>query len=501
MTFRNVFLVLFFIIIYIIDAQPKSSDSLIINKTITNPINELRNQLDDIFNDNNFAGAFWGVYVKSLKTGEVIYKRNTDKLFITGSTIKLFTTAAGLLLLGEDYKYKTRIYADGDIFKGTLYGNLIIQGSGDPTISNRFIPGNIDTIFNAWCDSLKIKGITKITGNLLGDDNAFDDKGYGTGWMKDYEYSWFSAPAGALSFNNNLINIYIKPTSNDLPASLTIEPRLNNTYFLNKVVTVNNNDKNDIQIIKNRKNDVVTIKGTISQNQNLITEYLTVDDPTEYFISVFENILKKNNIELQGYAIDADREAHEIDYSETKKLFEHKSVPLKEIIKEINKNSNNFYAEQLLRTIGYEINSFGTIENGVKAYRKLFEKMGINLDNMLISDGSGLSRLNLVTPKQIVNLLYYMYHNSMYKSFYNSLPIAGRDGTLQNRLKNTIAENNVRAKPGLLNGVSAISGYLTTNEGEPIVFSIVVNNFLVPSSLAQYLQDLAIIRLINFSRK
>lgn len=500
MKIKHIFFVLFFINIILIKAQPKLSDSLNINKANTNPINEIRNQLDEIFNDNNFSMAIWGVYVKSLKTGEIIYKRNADKLFVTGSTIKLFTTAAGLLLLGEDYKYKTKIYADGDIFKGTLYGNLIIQGSGDPTISNKFIHGNIDTIFNAWCDSLKNKGITKISGNLLGDDNAFDDKGYGIGWMRDYEYSWFAAPAGALSFNNNLINIYIRPTSTDFPASLTIEPKLNNTYFLNKVLTTNN-DKNEIQIIKNRRNDVITIKGTISKDNNLVTEYLAVDDPTEYFVSVFENVLKKNNIVLQGYSTDADREAHEIDYSEAQKIFEHKSIPLKEIIKEINKNSNNFYAEQLLRTIGYEINSLGTIENGVKAYRKLFENMGINLDNMLINDGSGLSRLDLVTPKQVVNLLYYMYHNPYYKSFYNSLAIAGRDGTLQERLKNTIAENRVRAKTGLLNGVCAISGYLTTVEDEPIVFSIIVNNFLVTSSLAQYIQDLAIIKLINFSRK
>jgi D-alanyl-D-alanine carboxypeptidase/D-alanyl-D-alanine-endopeptidase (penicillin-binding protein 4) len=500
MDIKTLLFLIFVLLSPLITAQQK--DTLLSdNKTNPNAISDLKNHIDDIINDNNFSGASWGVFIKSLKTGEILYKRNADKYFIPASNIKLFTTAAALLLLGENYRYKTRLYIDGDIYKGTLYGNLIIQGSGDPTISNRYIAGGVDTIFNAWCDSLKKYGIFRITGNLLGDDNSFDEKGYGTGWMRDYEYAWFAAPSSALSFNNNVINIYIKPTSKELPASITIEPNVKNLYFINKVLTTDSSEKSNIQIIRNRRNDVITIKGTISETDIPKTEYLAVEDPTEYFVSVFENSLKKNNIVLEGYAIDADNEAHAIDYADTKKLFEHKSITLKEIIKEINKNSNNFYAEQLLKTIGLEINNFGSVDNGVKATRKIFEKMGINIDNLLISDGSGLSRLNYVTPKQIVNLLSYMYRSSSYKSFYNSLPIAGRDGTLQNRMKNTVAENNVRGKSGLLNGVSVISGYLTTVDEEPIVFSIMVNNYIVPSSLAQYLQDMVLVRLINFSRK
>ncbi len=501
MVIKKQILFLLFVFNSFILAQQKDSVTTITPKMNPNAISDLRNHLDDIFNDTNFSGASWGVFIKSLKTGEILYKRNADKFFVPASNIKLFTTSAALLLLGENYRFKTRIYAEGDIYKGTLYGNLIIQGSGDPTISNRYIAGDVDTIFNAWCDSLKKIGIDKISGNILGDDDSFDEKGYGTGWMRDYEYAWFAAPSGALSFNNNVINIYIKPTSKDLPASVTIEPNVKNLYFINKVLTSDNSEKNSIQIVKNRRNDVITIKGNIGETDIPKTEYISVEDPTEYFVSVFENVIKKNSIVLDGYAIDSDKEAHAVDYSETIKLFEHKSVTLKEIIKEINKNSNNFYAEQLLKTIGFEVNNYGSIENGVKATRKIFEKMGINIDNLLISDGSGLSRLNFVTPKQIVNLLSFMYRSSNYRSFYNSLPIAGRDGTLQNRMKNTLAENNVRGKPGLLNGVSAISGYLTTIDDEPIVYSIIANNYLVPSSLAQYLQDMVLVRLINFSRK
>ncbi|HPN39814.1 MAG TPA: D-alanyl-D-alanine carboxypeptidase, partial [Melioribacteraceae bacterium] len=217
MVINKKIVLLFLFFVSVLTAQQKDTVVSNIPKQNINATIELRNHLDDIFNDSNFLGATWGVFIKSLKTGEILYKRNADKFFIPASNIKLFTTAAALLLLGENYRYKTRIYAEGDIYKGTLYGNLIIQGSGDPTISNRFIAGDVDTIFKAWSDSLSIRGIKKISGNLLGDDDAFDEKGYGTGWMRDYEYAWFAAASGALSFNNNVINIYIKPTSKDLP--------------------------------------------------------------------------------------------------------------------------------------------------------------------------------------------------------------------------------------------------------------------------------------------
>jgi D-alanyl-D-alanine carboxypeptidase/D-alanyl-D-alanine-endopeptidase (penicillin-binding protein 4) len=170
------------------------------------------------------------------------------------------------------------------------------------------------------------------------------------------------------------------------------------------------------------------------------------------------------------------------------------------ILKELNKNSNNFYAEQILKTIGLEIYNFGTIENGVKACNDFFNTMGINPDNMVMADGSGLSRLNLVTPRQIVNLLSYMNKSDEFLQFYESLPIAGVDGTLIDRMKKTSAENNVRAKAGYNNNVSALSGYLKTVSGEQLVFSMLVNNYLVPPALANYILDNVCHRLVNFIR-
>ncbi|MCF8240274.1 MAG: D-alanyl-D-alanine carboxypeptidase/D-alanyl-D-alanine-endopeptidase [Melioribacteraceae bacterium] len=461
---------------------------------------ELRNQLDDTINDPNFANAFWGVYIKSLKTGEVLYKVNSDKLFIPASTIKIFTTSAALLLLGPDFQYKTTLLTEGKIKNGILKGNLIVRGSGDPTISNRFYGGSLTSVFERWADSLKMHGIRKIDGDIIGDDNAFDDLGLARGWSWDLESYWYMAPASALSFNDNLISITVKPTEPNMPAKVTAEPAVGGFNIVNKVLTSTDN-KSEIEAFRKRGTNIISLQGNISNTDEMFQTYVTVKDPTEYTVSILKEVLIENGIEVVGTSYDLDNVTGEINYENTIPIFNHKSVMLIEIIKDINKNSNNFYAEQLIKTLGLELYNYGSVENGVNACKDLFYLMGINAENLVIADGSGLSKLNLITPKQIVNALTYIYKSDQFEEFYNSLPIAGVDGSLALRMKKSAATNNVRAKPGYSNNVRALAGYLRTADNEPLVFAILLNNFLVPSSLANYIHDSICQRLANFSRK
>lgn len=463
-------------------------------------LNELRSQLDDAFNDPNFNNAFWGVFIKSLKTGDVIYKRNQDKLFIPASLMKLFTSSSALLLLGSDFQYSTDIYIDGVIDRGVLKGDLIIRGSGDPTLSGRFIEKECTQVFVAWADSLLARGIKKIDGNIIGDDNIFDDVGLGNGWSWDLRNKWFAAPSGALSFNENLIEIEVTPTLPNFPALLSFSPETKLYTFANKVITVEDGYSEDIEVYKKNDSDIFTVMGTLKENSQRVKVFATVDNPTQYAVTVFQEVLETKGITLGGYAFDNDEINRDLDYTEYELLFSNQSPKLKDIIYELNKKSNNFFAEQLLKTLGHEIYNYGTTENGVKACKELFKVMGINPENLIYADASGLSRLNLVTPKQIVNLLEYMYKSNEFNSFYESLPVAGMDGTMIDRMTKTKAEGNVRAKPGLLNGVRALSGYLKTADNEPLAFSIIVNNYLVPSNLANYIQDLVCLKLVNFSR-
>lgn len=499
---RNTFLKIFLVLVISFSTISAQKDSVKTKGQNSGyfSLNELRNQLDDTFNDPSFNNAFWGVMIKSLKTGDVIYKKNQDKLFIPASLMKLFTSSSALLLLGSDFRYKTDIYTDGVIDRGVLKGDLIIRGSGDPTLSGRFKEQECTQIFVAWADSLLARGIKKIDGNIIGDDNIFDDVGLGNGWSWDLRNKWFAAPSGALSFNENLIEIEVTPTLPNFPALLSFSPESKLYTFANKVITVEDGYSKDIEIYKRGDSEIFTIMGTLKENSQRVKVFAPIDNPTQYAVTVFQEILETKGITLSGYAFDNDEINRGLDYNEFELLFSHYSEKLKDIIFELNKKSNNFFAEQLLKTLGHEINGYGTTENGVKACKELFKVMGINPENLIYADASGLSRLNLVTPKQIANVLEYMYKSNEFSSFYESLPVAGMDGTMIDRMKKTKAEGNVRAKPGLLNGVRALSGYLKTADNEPLVFSIIVNNYLVPSNLANYIQDLVCLKLVNFSR-
>ncbi len=459
----------------------------------------LKSEIDDILDDPNFSNAVLGVYIKSVKNGEVLYKSNQDKLFVPASAVKLFTTASALLYLGPNYKYETTIYASGEFKENEITGNLIIKGSGDPTISNRFTDGHSEIILNNWADSLSNLGIQKINGNLIGDASDFEESQLGKGWIWEHESFWYSAKPSALSFNNNSIAINIfRNTQNEV--SYKTDPETNYVTIINRVEK-SKYEPTNIVVYRKSGTNIINLSGNISEEDDTVKVYASVDSPPLYFLSVFNDALLKDNIEVDGFIADSETVENQLYYPDYIPLFTHSSPTLKEIIWETNKNSNNFYAEQLLRTIGLEIYNFGNAENGIRGINQLFNKMGINENGVKIVDGSGLSRYNLVTPKQIVNLLIYMFKSDQFENFYNSLPIAGYDGTLIDRMKKTNVQKKVRAKPGYMENVKSLSGYVQTNDDELLAFSIIVNNFLVPSNLVNYIQDNICLRLANFSRK
>jgi len=464
-----------------------------------NTLAEFREQLDYIFNDPIFSNANWGVFIVSLETGEYLYKKNEDKLFIPASNIKLFTTSAALNLLGPDYKYSTSIFMRGKITNNVLNGDLIVKGTGDPTISGRFYNNDMYHVYNNWADSLISLGVEEIQGNIIGDDYAFDNKGLGNGWPWEFQSYWFSAPTSALSFNDNCIDITVSVDKNDKTPVITLNPNTKYAVILNNVSVVSRDSVTSIDVNREIGSNVINVFGTIRSGDSIKT-YVTVNNPTQYSMVILKETLEKRGIVVNGNAYDADDIALSYDFKKMKKLFTHYSVPLSEIIRVINKTSQNFYAEQVFKTIGLEKNKFGSFEKGFEAASKIYSDMGIKLDGFVMVDGSGLSRLNLVTPKQVVQLLHYMHNNKYSKLFLNSLPVAGIDGNLAKRLNNTIAENRIRAKAGFLENVRSLSGYAFTADNEPIAFSIIANNYTVPVKLAENIQDLVCLRLANFHR-
>jgi D-alanyl-D-alanine carboxypeptidase/D-alanyl-D-alanine-endopeptidase (penicillin-binding protein 4) len=465
-------------------------------------VSELQDKITTILNDTNFITANWGVVIRSLRTGEYLYQKDENKLFTPASNLKLFTTAAGLSLLGSGYRYTTNIFAEGEINYSTLEGNLIVQGTGDPTFSGRFYNGNIYKVFDDWADSLLQLGITKIKGNIIGDDDLFDEKGLGEGWSWDYETYWYAAQSSAISFNDNCIDITIFYDKKLDSVIVKYSPQVKGIIVINDVVPVSpGSGSTDIDVYRERGTNIITVSGTFSQGSDTLKTYASVLNPTLFAMMVFKDRLERKGIKVLGYAIDVDDYEKNIDYSKTQYLFSYYSPYLFEIVKVINKGSQNFFAEQLLKTIGLEKKGFGSVENGILACKEWFSEIGLNPDHIIMVDGSGLSHLNRVTPKQIVLLLRYMYATRNFGAFFSSLPVAGVDGTLSRRMKNTRAENSVRAKTGFIGFVRSLSGYAFTADGEPLAFSLIVNNFNVPVKLAENLQDSICVLLSNFKRK
>lgn len=462
-------------------------------------IPEFWRDMDDLFNDPNFSNSEWGVVIQSLETGEYFYKRNENKLFVPASDSKLFTTATGLYLLGPEYRFSTNIYMTGYMDGSILEGDLVIEGRGDPTISGRFYDNKMFKVFENWADSLSALGIDEISGNIIGYDDDFDDISWGKGWPWDLQSYWYEAPSGAISFNDNVVNLTVTSDSKNTSV-ISIMPDVNYIVVNNNVQVVDGDSASNIDIYREQGTNLVNVFGTIHVGDSVQT-FVTINNPTQYAMVVLKKVLMDKGIQVKGYPVDIDAAIAPVSLNQIRRLFTYYSPPLKEIIKVINKNSENFFAEQLLKTIGLEERDFGSVDNGVDAMQLVLQEMGINPDNLQIVDGSGLSRLNLATPKQIVTVLSYMYKSQYFIPYFNSLPIAGVDGTLGTRMKNTKAENKVRAKSGYLDAARSLSGYAYTGDNELVAFSIIANNFLVPYKLVDNLQDLVCIRLANFRRK
>jgi len=483
-------------------AQEKR-DTLIVPapKYSVSTLPELWNQMDDIFNDPSFSNATWGVLIQSLETGEYFYRRNEDKLLMPASSLKLFTTSAAFILLGPEYRFTTNIYKRGNIDGSILKGDIIVQGRGDPTISGRFYGGDNLRVYNLWADSLLNLGIDEIDGSIIGDDNEFDDKGLGEGWAWDDESYWYSAQSSAVSFNDNCVDLSVSVNKEKRTARVSVSPNTKYIVPVNEVKVVPNDSVTDIDVYRETGTNIITVSGTIKENSDTVNTFCTVNNPTQYAVVVLKDVLERKGIKVTGFPVEVSDLTKPLDYKQADLLFTNYSVPLREIVKVVNKNSNNFYAEQILKTVGLEEEHYGSAEKGIESEMNIFRDMGINTDAFNIVDGSGLSRLNLVTPRQFVSLLNYMFKSKHYIPFYNSLPIAGVDGTLIARLKNTRAEDKVRAKTGYLTAVRSLCGYAITGDNEPMAFAIIANNFNIPVKLAENIQDLVCLRLANFKRK
>lgn len=465
-------------------------------------LNVLQNKLRQKFDDSSFANAHWGVLITSLKTGEVVYARNEKKMFMPASTLKLFTSAAALQLLSPDYRYYTQLVTNGYIIDSILFGDVILLGSGDPTISGRYNNGKITETFEQWADSVKLRGIKEVRGRFIGDDNCFDDEYYGAGWAAGDEAGYYAAQISAISFNDNCVDFTITPslTVNNA-CTLSWMPNTKYITVVNQTITAPLTDTIDnIKFVRERGTNTIYVQRKLSLGKKPHTESVAIDNPTLYALFVLKEVFESKGIKVTGNIIDVDELPDSVTQRNIVSLASFTSVPYSTIIKTINKKSQNFYAEQIFKTLSKEKCGVGTVDSARAILKSLLAQWGVDTATIKIADGSGLSRLNLVSPLDVIRVLNSMYKEENFSVFYESLPIAGVDGTLKDRMKGTTAEGNVRAKTGFLGYVRALAGYVTSAEGEMFSFVMIVNNYTVPTKLAEKIQDEVCVLLAEFRR-
>jgi D-alanyl-D-alanine carboxypeptidase/D-alanyl-D-alanine-endopeptidase (penicillin-binding protein 4) len=439
----------------------------------------LGERIDALLNDPNLKHGLQGVVVKSLASGATLYERNADLVFIPASNQKLLVSATALEKLGPDFTYETCVYAQGKVnSKGVLEGDLVLKGGGDPTLRTADLTD--------LARQVRSRGITKVTGDLVADDSLFDSRRLGWGWSWDDLPYYYSAEISALNLNRNVVDVFVQPGRIVGSAAVVkLEPPTDYMTIDNAATTGAPDAKRSVWVDRPLGVNTIRIGGTVPLGAKVTVsdESITVKGPALYAGSVFKDRLARQGVLVLGKVVSGRLS------NGAEKLAAHRSEPLSTILALLNKPSDNLIAEVLLKTLGAVVKGNGTTESGAEVATEFFQSIGMDVTALRIVDGSGLSRLNYVSPRNLVTLLTHMHGHKNAKVFMDSLPVAGVDGTLRNRMKGSPAEKNVRAKTGYVSRVSSLSGYITTRSGEPLVFSILMNHHLCSNPQATAVQN------------
>ena len=477
---------------------------------------DLKSKIDELVSKSSaVANAFTGLQVVSLPSGRVLYESNHNRLFTPASNMKLFTTALALARLGPQYRFKTQITSDRPIdANGILAGDLIFAGGGDPTLSGREYPyqyhagtpGGANYSFRAveeLADQLVGRGLKRINGDIVGDDRRYVWEPHGEGWSTGDALWEYGAPVSALILNDNSFAVTIRPAAHrgDL-AHITLSPSLEYFSIDNRVRTEAGGARK-VAFDRSANGRQLHVAGVIPAGDDGITELLAVDDPAVYAAEVLRDALLRRGVEVKGSAVARHRfsddapDPAEATTSPGIVMAERTSPPLSEILRVVDKVSQNLHAEVMLREAGLVTGHSGSREGGLADMQDFLTGAGISKDAYRFKDGSGLSRGTLVSPSAITKLLVYMYKSNIRELWMSLLPIGGVDGTLATRFKEHPEAQTIRAKTGSLSHVRTMSGYADTSRYGPVAFSFLVNNFDAPTVEISRLLDQIGVALIE----
>jgi D-alanyl-D-alanine carboxypeptidase/D-alanyl-D-alanine-endopeptidase (penicillin-binding protein 4) len=455
------------------------------------PVERLRYDIDALQNDSLFIWGRTGIRVLSLETGEILYDRNSKMLMHPASNMKLLTSSTAIAVLGRDFSFKTSVLTDSLVTADSSANNVYFRGMGNPDLKS----SDLDTVVA----QIKAAGVARVNGDVIADAGYFDDEYWGEGWMWDDEPFEFEAFITPLSINKNCVKVTVTPgaAAGDT-VRVSIEPTTSYVSLTNRATTTADTvlvPLNVTRLFKERLNTIV-VEGEMRGASRPREFFVTVWKPELYAAQLLKEMLEKNGIAVGGTAHigKAPENAREIGFQTSR---------FDSMVVNMNKMSDNLSAENTLKTIAAVKRGLpGSAKNGIYETKEFLSQFGIDTTKFLMVDGSGVSHYNLLTAEMLTQLLTGMAHRSdLFPLFYASLPVAGVDGTLSNRMRGTLAEKNLRAKTGSISGVSSLSGYVHTRDGETLVFSILMQNFIGGSRPYRDVQDKIGALLASFSRK
>jgi serine-type D-Ala-D-Ala carboxypeptidase/endopeptidase (penicillin-binding protein 4) len=462
----------------------------------------LSRDLTRIFNSPSLESSYWSVVVRSLDTGRTIFSRNASKLMMPASNMKVVTLAAVAERLGWDFRFETHVMSDASVADGVLGGDLLVIGSGDPSMNARH--DRSDKLLEDVACQLREAGIRAILGRVLSDDGLFAGAEIGGGWSWDYLQFGYAAPVNALAYAENLITVVVEPGSAaGEPALVAVTPLTSDLAVVNRAATSGAGSEQTIEFLRERGATTLEVTGTIPLGSPSVRRTAAVEDPGLSFARALRDGLIRHGIDVRGEAAEPLRtpsnplepprtSSNPIEPSRPsnplRTLARIVSPPLWEMATVLMKSSQNLYAEMLLRAIGN-----GTIEGARKSVTELLASWNIKPEQFVLADGSGLSRYNYVTADMLVAILERMYRDPRHRErFMATLPIAGVDGTLERRMRGGKAQDNVRAKTGSIANARSLSGYIRTAGGEMLAFSIIGNNFTMRGMAIDEITDKAV---------
>ncbi len=467
---RVIYILIFLCIGFSLDAQ---------TKTDSTGLNRLNGGLKALSLDADLKHAGWSFCLMDPKNGKIITEYQSERSLNPASCMKVVTTLSALHILGENYTYTTAIQYDGNISSDSiLNGNLYIRGSGDPTLGSTKMDSVLpyDSLLMQWAAMIHAKGIKKITGNIIADASAFENYATPGSWNWDDIGQYYGAGPFGLNINENAYSLYYTTTAS-IARIDSIVPEIEGMTVFNDVKVGGTGDEAYIYGAPDNYYRYVT--GTIPANRKAYTVDGSMPDPPMFLALALKQALIKNGVEVnqQATTVYAMERANMKINKDRKLLFNYTSPPLSEIIFRTNQESINLYAEALIKTMGLEKLGTGSREAGLKVVKSFWLSKNIDLEGFNMDDGSGLSRMDIVTTKQMCQLLSYAAQQPGFATFKRSLPISGQTGTLKTITDGTSAAGKIFAKSGSMYKVRCYSGYVKTKSGELLAFSVLTNNY------------------------